>query len=151
MIETVAHSFRHNNRSFPISQAGKTYWENPIGYAKVFAMDDYRKNILRLIAGHPDADLKKASLAMNKNHAYLQQFITRGTPRHLKEIDRKKLALYLNVPESELMPPEHKEMENSLYGTTESAIIEKYRGLSESQKEEFVHFIDFLNSKNTPK
>lgn len=46
--------------------------------------------------------LKEASLAIGKNHAYLQQFIHRGIPERLKEIDRRKLSELLQIPEEEL-------------------------------------------------
>lgn len=69
-------------------------------------MDLYRKTILQLIAARtPATDLKKASEAMGRNHAYLQQFITRGSPKYLGEHDRIKLAAHLGVDENELRPP----------------------------------------------
>ncbi|MET3352340.1 UNVERIFIED_ORG: phage repressor protein C with HTH and peptisase S24 domain [Xanthobacter viscosus] len=49
-------------------------------------------------------DLKAASLAMGRNHAYLQQFISRGVPVELKERDRIALATFLRVEEGRLRP-----------------------------------------------
>jgi phage repressor protein C with HTH and peptisase S24 domain len=67
-------------------------------------MDTYRAKILDLIKRTPDLDLKAASLAIGKNHSYLYQFIHRAVPRKLDGDDRRKLAMVLNVSESELMP-----------------------------------------------
>lgn len=61
-------------------------------------------------AGKRLADAAKArgeSLAalsrmIGRNEAYLQQFVTRGTPRKLDEADRRALADYLAVSEAEL-------------------------------------------------
>jgi phage repressor protein C with HTH and peptisase S24 domain len=65
--------------------------------------DPVRSRILELIANrHPSTDLKKASLACGKNHAYLHQFIHRGTPRKLPEDIRHALAAHLGVDESVL-------------------------------------------------
>lgn len=59
-------------------------------------MDAARKLILDRIADL-ETDLKTASLAMKRNHAYLHQFIHRGVPADLKESDRKRLAAFLKV------------------------------------------------------
>jgi hypothetical protein len=50
----------------------------------------------------PPTDLKRASLACGKNHAYLHQFVHRGTPRRLPEDARYALASHLGVDESVL-------------------------------------------------
>lgn len=42
------------------------------------------------------------SKLIGRNSAYLQQFVTRGSPRQLAEADRAKLARYLGVAETEL-------------------------------------------------
>jgi hypothetical protein len=66
-------------------------------------LDTQRKRILELVAHRdPPTDLKKASLACGKNHAYLHQFINRGTPRKLPEDVRYALARHLGVDESVL-------------------------------------------------
>lgn len=68
-------------------------------------LDSQRKSILEQIAHRdPPTDLKKASLACGKNHAYLHQFINRGTPRKLPEDVRYALARHLGVDESVLRP-----------------------------------------------
>lgn len=70
-------------------------------------LDIQRKRILALVAHRdPPTDLKKASLACGKNHAYLHQFINRGTPRKLPEDVRHDLACHLGVDETVLRPDE---------------------------------------------
>ena len=69
-------------------------------------LDPVRRTLIQLIAlRDPPTDLKKASLAIGRNHAYLQQFIQRGTPRRLPEEVRHALAAYLGVTESALRDP----------------------------------------------
>lgn len=67
-------------------------------------MDDVRKALKRAIE-ESGMDLKEVSVALGKNHAYMQQFINREIPRKLKEEDRIKLAEILSVDESELGGP----------------------------------------------
>lgn len=50
-------------------------------------------------------DYASMSRFLGKNPAYVQQFIKRGTPRRLAEDDRRKLADYYRIPESELGGP----------------------------------------------
>jgi len=66
-------------------------------------LDPVRRRLLELVAHRdPPTDLKKASLACGKNHAYLHQFIHRGTPRRLPEDVRWALAGHLGVDEAAL-------------------------------------------------
>lgn len=66
-------------------------------------LDPIRRRLLELVAHRdPPTDLKKASLACGKNHAYLHQFIHRGTPRRLPEDVRWALAGHLGVDEAAL-------------------------------------------------
>ncbi len=46
------------------------------------------------------------SKLIGRNAAYLQQYVTRGSPRALAERDRARLAAYLGVPEAALGAPE---------------------------------------------
>lgn len=69
-------------------------------------MDKIRKRLSREIELR-QMDMKQLSLALGKNHAYVQQFLTRGIPAQLKEQDRRKLAEILDIPESQLGGPEH--------------------------------------------
>jgi len=57
------------------------------------------------LAGLADArgvSLAKLSRLIGRNGTYLQQFITKGSPRRLAEEDRKVLAQFFGVSESEL-------------------------------------------------
>ena len=67
-------------------------------------LDPTRILILRLIQG-AGTDLKNASIAIGRNAAYLQQDITRGTPRVLPEDVREALATHLGVHAETLRPP----------------------------------------------
>lgn len=51
-------------------------------------------------------DYAGLSRLVGRNAAYIQQFIKRGTPRRLKERERKILAQYFNVDEELLGAPE---------------------------------------------
>lgn len=63
-----------------------------------------RANLARLVA---ERQLRLASLSrvLGRNPAYLQQYLTRGSPRHLPERDRARLAEYLGVDEALLGGP----------------------------------------------
>ena len=49
-------------------------------------------------------NMAKVSRGLGQNHAYIQQYIKRGTPRELPEAVRHKLAPVLQVTEIELRP-----------------------------------------------
>jgi phage repressor protein C with HTH and peptisase S24 domain len=51
-------------------------------------------------------DFASLSRMLGRNPAYIQQFIKRGTPRRLKEDERRKLARYFGISESALGAPE---------------------------------------------
>ena len=56
-------------------------------------MDNLRSRLLDMVAARrPRTDLKTASLACGRNHAYLHQFIHKGSPRRLPEDVRLRLA-----------------------------------------------------------
>ena len=57
-------------------------------------LDPVRRRLLRLVA-ESRSNLRMASLAIERNAAYLHQFIHRGTPRVLAEHDREALADHL--------------------------------------------------------
>ncbi len=68
-------------------------------------LDSQRRKLLTLLYAHePRVTLKEASLAIGKNHAYLQQFVHRGSPRRLSEESRRALADFIGVDEDELRP-----------------------------------------------
>lgn len=64
--------------------------------------DDVREKIKKLIVEEKKLSLAKLSVAIGKNVAYLQQYITKGSPLRLPADQRKKLAAILNIPEQEL-------------------------------------------------
>ena len=59
-------------------------------------LDPPRTLLLKLIADY-ETDLASVSKALGRNHAYLQQYIKRGTPRELPEEVREKLGERFDV------------------------------------------------------
>jgi phage repressor protein C with HTH and peptisase S24 domain len=68
--------------------------------------NDPRKALERLCAERGE-DFAGLSRFLGKNPAYIQQYIRRGTPKRLKEEERRKLARYFGVSEIVLggLPP----------------------------------------------
>jgi phage repressor protein C with HTH and peptisase S24 domain len=62
---------------------------------------DPRQRLLEL-AQERGASLSGLSVLLGKNASYLQQFIRKGSPRKLDEQDRRTLAEFFGVAESEL-------------------------------------------------
>ena len=60
-------------------------------------LDQPRTLLLKLIADF-ETDLATVSKSLGRNHAYLQQFIRRGTPHELPEEVRERLGDRFNVP-----------------------------------------------------
>jgi phage repressor protein C with HTH and peptisase S24 domain len=69
-------------------------------------MDSREK--LSELAQERGSSLAALSRMLGRNSSYLQQFITKGSPRKLEEIDRRRLAQFFGVDESELGGPEEK-------------------------------------------
>jgi phage repressor protein C with HTH and peptisase S24 domain len=67
-------------------------------------MDKTRERLEELIRQRGD-DYLGLSKLLGRNAAYIQQFMKRGTPRKLDEDDRRTLARYFGVDESELGAP----------------------------------------------
>src|SRR4029450_9450559 len=65
-------------------------------------MDAPRPLLVDTLARGPDLDLKNLSLAIGRNHAYLQQYLMRGSPRELPEAVRHGLAPLLGVSPDDL-------------------------------------------------
>lgn len=61
---------------------------------------------LGALAAEQGESLAGLSRLIGRNAAYLQQFVTRGSPRLLAEEDRRRLARFLGVPEARLGGPE---------------------------------------------
>ncbi len=64
-----------------------------------------RLRLLELVSEH-GASLSGLSELIGRNPTYLQQFIRKGSPRKLEETDRRTLARFFGVAESELGAPE---------------------------------------------
>ena len=60
-----------------------------------------REKLARL-AHERGSSLAALSRMLGRNSSYLQQFITKGSPRKLEEADRRRLAQFFAVDESEL-------------------------------------------------
>lgn len=56
--------------------------------------------------------LSALSRSIGRNVAYVQQYVRRGTPRHLGESDRHTLAAILGVDHRQLIEPEQRLGEN---------------------------------------
>ena len=67
-------------------------------------LDPVRHLILKLVHRH-ETTLAAVSRAIDRNHAYLHQFINRKTPRRLPEEVRHALAAHFNIDERSLADP----------------------------------------------
>lgn len=65
-----------------------------------------RARLLELASGR-GVSLSALSGLLGRNPAYLQQFVRKGSPRKLEEDDRRVLANFFGVSESELGAPSH--------------------------------------------
>lgn len=54
------------------------------------------------LARDKGTSLAALSRMLGRNTTYLQQYISKGSPRKLEELDRRKLARFFGVPETEL-------------------------------------------------
>ncbi|WP_057883019.1 LexA family transcriptional regulator [Tsuneonella troitsensis] len=68
----------------------------------VNASEDPARARLLDLAQSRGVSLAGLSEMIGRNSSYLQQFIRKGSPRKLEEGDRRKLAQFFGVPESEL-------------------------------------------------
>ncbi|MCB2078610.1 MAG: S24 family peptidase [Novosphingobium sp.] len=66
---------------------------------------DPRQRLLELAEGQ-GVSLSQLSRLIDRNSSYLQQFVRKGSPRKLEETDRRTLAKFFGVAESELGAPE---------------------------------------------
>ena len=58
--------------------------------------------MLERLCAERKENLAALSRMIGRNDAYIQQYLRKGTPRHLKERERRVLATYFKVPESML-------------------------------------------------
>ncbi len=76
--------------------------------------DSARKRLKDIFEERSDVtDLKKASLAIGRNAAYLHQYLYKGVPKKLDEEVRKNLAKHLGIQAHELLPSDspHRELD----------------------------------------
>ena len=66
--------------------------------------DPFRKRLRELLLSN-DLTMKRASLAIGRNHSFLQQYLTREHPRVLRESDSEALANLLACKPDELRHP----------------------------------------------
>jgi transcriptional regulator with XRE-family HTH domain len=71
------------------------------------------RNRLAQLSKERGASLASLSELLGRNPSYLQQFIKKGSPRKLEEGDRRTLAEFFGVDESELGAPESGAKEKS--------------------------------------
>ena len=67
---------------------------------------------LVVMAARRGASLAQLSALIGRNSSYLQQFVRKGSPRKLEEGDRRRLAEFFGVSESQLGGPEEKSATN---------------------------------------
>lgn len=62
---------------------------------------------------------------LGKNHAYIQQYLERGIPRTLGEVERKKVASYLSIDESLLLPTDLHNIKNQSESSLQPKIVKR--------------------------
>ena len=72
-------------------------------------VNDPARNRLLELADARGVSLSALSKLIDRNPTYLQQFIRKGSPRKLEETDRRTLARFFGVGESELGAPDARE------------------------------------------
>jgi phage repressor protein C with HTH and peptisase S24 domain len=67
------------------------------------------RQVLERLCAERGENFASLSRLIGRNDAYIQQFLRKGTPRQLKERERRTLARYFQVPESMLggLPDDH--------------------------------------------
>jgi SOS-response transcriptional repressor LexA len=66
------------------------------------AADHARQRLVALVDANPEHTLQSLSLALGRNHAYLHQYVVTGSPRELRDRDRRIISRLLGCDESEL-------------------------------------------------
>lgn len=60
------------------------------------------RQVLEQLCADRGENLAALSKLIGRNSAYIHQYLNKGTPRQLREQDRRKLALYFQIPETML-------------------------------------------------
>ena len=58
--------------------------------------------MLEMLCAERGENFAALSRLLGRNDAYIQQYLRKGTPRHLPERERRTLARYFQIPESML-------------------------------------------------
>jgi len=70
------------------------------------------RQVLEKLCEERGENFASLSRLIGRNDAYVQQYLRKGTPRSLKERERRTLARYFQIPESMLGgPPEDREVD----------------------------------------
>jgi len=70
-------------------------------------LDKNRQKLLAMVDAHPSYDLAGLSRLLGKNHAYLHQFIWKGSPRELREKDMRTVLKALGGQKPPASDPAH--------------------------------------------
>lgn len=70
----------------------------------IIQMDDYPRKLLKWLIEERGMDYASVSRKIGKNHAYIQQYISRGVPRYLPEGVRHELAALFGLQEENFKP-----------------------------------------------
>lgn len=65
--------------------------------AKIFTPEDQARSRLQELARERGSSLAELSRLLGRNPAYLQQYVARGSPRHLDEADLRKISEFLAI------------------------------------------------------
>ncbi|WP_158498637.1 S24 family peptidase [Martelella endophytica] len=90
-------------------------------------MDKIRKLIAKRIEER-GLTYKQVSLALGKNHAYMQQYVERGVPSTLRERTRSQLAELLDIPEEDIGGPQQKKATRAPAGDVPNLTIHSGAG-----------------------
>ena len=77
-------------------------------------MQENPRQLLERLCAERGEDFSSLSRLLGKNSAYIQQYLRRGTPKRLKEEERRTLARYFGIPESALGAPDSSTLSNGL-------------------------------------
>jgi hypothetical protein len=65
--------------------------------------EQIRRRIADLIVKSDTDDFASISALLGRSHSYIQQYIRRGSPHLLREVDRRRIARHFGIPETELL------------------------------------------------
>ena len=82
------------------------------------------RQVLERLCAERGENFASLSRLIGRNEAYIQQYLRKGTPRQLKEQERRTLARYFQIPESMLggMPEDERAALGELVPVTRSPV-----------------------------